>query len=89
MIEIQIPTYDDSRCSRYMIESIDFIPTDIPYFDPDTFSTYYFILEEPLRVWFQQTNIRYSLRMERLHSYYIVFEKESDAVLFKLVWGGQ
>ena len=89
MIEIQIPLGYDIRyrTGRYMIEILDDPPTSIPYFKPDFMvSVFYIILDETLRNWFIDMKIDYSLKARAANDYYIIFEKESDAILFKLAW---
>jgi hypothetical protein len=65
--------------------------------DPDVYRnkrTIYVSLDDKLHGWFKETNIKYDIYLKP-HSeyytryndwYYLVFEKESDAVLFKLTW---
>jgi hypothetical protein len=48
----------------------------------------FYMLNSKMHEWFESKNIEYSLSFVSIHTSYstISFKKDSDAVLFKLVW---
>jgi hypothetical protein len=89
MIKVRIPfTYDSENVlgmhTSFTLEKPQDRPSSAISIEGSEI-VLYGVLIDPFFSWFKEYNISYELDFS--YPWSIIFEKESDAVLFKLVWG--
>jgi hypothetical protein len=90
MIKVIVP---DNPADNKKYDIITGLDINRPYLKRYSIKNY---LSDRLHLWLENSNISYTLDYHEVSKdyiitcfWYIVFEKESDAVLFKLTWSGK
>jgi hypothetical protein len=80
-------TFEDCRLAEYLEEDV-FKSSLYPFIDQPNFSfnDRFHAFNENLHSWFVDNAISYSFANALYYYTTLIFEKESDAVLFKLTW---
>jgi len=74
----------DKKRANYQEEFLRLNRPQLKYYESNSSCQLFFI--DQIHFWFIENNIKYSLEFISRDFTKILFEKESDAVLFKLTW---